>query len=160
LKLKRLAVVLVVAGLALAFYGFSGSVSAAAGSVGVTFTILSNQTLTITGTPVNFGSVTPDVAKAAAAPVAVTVRSNVAYKLTYTAPDNFTDGGAKVVPIGRLTYGISTPFLVGENTLEPNHPRTLGAGVIHSYDYVLTVDFEDDDPGSYTGTITYTVSTP
>jgi hypothetical protein len=154
MKLKRLAVVLVVAGLVLAFYGFSGSVSAA--DVDVTFTILSTQTLTISGTPVAFSGVTLDVPTAAQT-VVVTVKSNVAYKLTYTAPTSFD--GTTSVPIGRLTYN-STTFLAGVNTLESNHARTTGAGVLHSYDYVLTVDFDDADPGSYTGTIIYTVSTP
>jgi len=153
MKLKSLAVVLVVAGLALAFYGFSGNVSAA--NVNVTFTILSTQTLTISGTPVAFSGVTLDVPTAAQT-VVVTVKSNVAYNLTYTAPANFTDG-SQVVPIGRLTYN-GTPFVTGPVTLETAHARTTGTGVPHSYAYVLTVLFDDADPGSYTGTITYTVS--
>jgi len=153
MKLKSLAVILVVAGLALAFYGFSGNVSAA--NVNVTFTILATQTLTISGTPVAFSGVTLDVPTAAQT-VAVTVKSNVAYNLTYTAPANFTDG-SKVVPIERLTYN-NTPFVTGPVTLQTAHPRTTGPGVTHSYDYVLTVAFDDADPGSYTGTITYTVS--
>jgi hypothetical protein len=158
MKLKRLAPVLVVAGLALAFYGFSGGVAAATtGNAVVTFTILSHQTLTIAGATVAFGNVTPDIATSPAT-VAVTVKSNVAYNLTYTAPVSFTEtpSGTKVVPIGRLTYG-GTAFLSGTNPLETAHARTTGTGVIHSYNYVLTVLF-DDDTGSYTGTITYTVS--
>jgi len=161
MRLKSFAIVLVVAGLALAFYGFSGSVSAAAGNVGVTFTILSTQTLTIAGTPVAFNDVTPASATSPKT-VEVTVKSNVAYKLTYTAPTSFD--GTTSVPIGRLTYDDTpfesgTPFLSGLNTLVPNHAKTTGTGVTHSYDYVLTVLF-DDDPGLYTGTIIYTVSTP
>jgi len=156
MKLKRLAVVLVVAGLALAFYGFSGSVSAA--NVDMTFTILSTQTLTISGTPVEFSDVSPASATSSKT-VAVTVKSNVAYKLTYTAPLNFTqDPAGSTVPIGRLTYDLTT-FLNGENILVATHARTTGTGVTHSYAYVLTVLF-DDDPGSYIGTIIYTVSTP
>jgi hypothetical protein len=159
MKRKRLAIALVVAGLALAFYGFSGSVSAALlDHVDVTFTIQSHQTLTIAGTPVAFGTVTPDLATDPAKVVEVTVKSNVAYNLTYTAPANFTqDPAGSTVPIGRLTYAVGSPFLSGVNELEHNHARTTGTGVKHSYDYVLTVLY-DDDPGAYAGIITYTVS--
>ena len=164
MRLKRLAVVLVVAGLALAFYGFSGSVSAAVDEhevAIVTFTILSRQTLTIAGTPVAFGNVTPDDATAPKT-VVVTVRSNVAYDLKYSAPANFTEtpSGSLVVPIERLTYDHGTgavAFATGTNTLETDQARTSGTGDPYSYEYVLTVDF-DDDLGSYTGSITYTVS--
>jgi hypothetical protein len=158
MKLKRLAVVLVVAGLALAFYGFSGSVSAATtGNAIVTFTIPTHQTLTITGAPVNFSSVTLDVPTAAQT-VVVTVKSNVPYTLTYTAPDEFTSGSTStVVPIGRLTYG-GTSFESGTKTLVTAPARTTGAGDIYNYSYVLTVLFDDADPGSFTGTVIYTVS--
>ena len=155
MRLKRLAVVLVVAGLALAFYGFSGSVSAAVDHVDVTFTIQSHQTLTIADTTVDFGPVTPDLATDPVT-VAVTVKSNVAYNLTYTAPANFTqDPAGFTVPIGRLTYAVGTPFESGEHALVTDHVRTTGT--THNYDYVLTVLF-DDVPGAYAGIIIYTVS--
>jgi len=153
---KSLGAGLALLGLALVVSGLGQAAAAATtGTVTVTFTILSHQVLTITGDPltVSFGDLVPDVASSPAS-VQVKVKSNVRYDLSYTATD-FTDGGSNTVPIGRLTYN-GTPFS-NSGVLEDGKPRTTGTGDTYNYSYVLTVSW-DDEPASYSGTVTYAVT--
>lgn len=148
---KALAICLVVAGLALVTTGFPAAARAA--DVTVTFTIPTILELTITGSPVAFGTVTPGVATAPQS-VNVNVKSNVYYDLTYTTTD-FTSG-TNTVPIGRLTYS-GTTFLAS-GSIDSNHAPTTSSGLDHTYDYVLTVLWSDAAAAGYTGTVTYTLA--
>ncbi len=166
---KLVAICLVLAGLGLVATGFSVGASAATGSANVTFTILSHQTLTIsgdfTGNPpaIEFGDVRPEQ-PTTAKNVTVQVKSNIAYNLNYTAgsaghPGYFSDGVANTVPVGRLTYndGSGPVAFATSGSLASNVPRTTGQGHSYSYAYVLTVLF-DDEVASYNGSITYEVT--
>ncbi|HCJ10724.1 MAG TPA: hypothetical protein DHW14_06130 [Clostridiales bacterium] len=149
---RAIAVLLVVAGLGLAAYGFSSVAAADSNAqVTITFTILPAEELMVTPSSIDFGDVVPETPTAATA-VTVTARCNQTYELTYTATD-FTSG-SYTVPIQRLSYdGGTTPF---------SSSGTIATGLmgenVFNYQYVLQVTWDDYAASGYSGSVTYTLT--
>jgi hypothetical protein len=156
---KALACVLILAGLVLAGHGFAGRAMAdtTSGDVTVSFTLKSHMELTIANATVAFGDIEPAIASDKSSCVALTVKSNKAYKVAYTATD-FTKSGGESIGVEHLSYAEAsdfTPFSKTGVTLKDNQARTNTT--THTWNYKLLIDY-DHAPETYSGTITYTIS--
>jgi len=157
---RVLAGILVVAGLGLCLFGFS-PFTFADGAVEVTFKILTTQELTVDPSSVTFPDMTPETPETLLSAVTVTVKSNVPYKLSYTADSHFTNTTNQQVEIGRLAYRENNSssewaeFHSSKTELAQSNERTAAKHYI--YDYQLSVLWTDPAGDDYKADITYEV---
>lgn len=156
---------LIVLGLVLAAYGFTGGVSAATHSADltITFNILTAADLTITGSPLDLGNVTPGIPKASDVDaVNVNVKSNKTYSLDYSAT-NFTVG-SDTVEISHLFWstndGTDYTQFGSSGNIASTATRTTGVGTDYSFTYQINIldDYSHAAVDDYSATVTYTVT--
>jgi len=126
-------------------------------------------TLTVTsyGSKVEFGNLWPDCPPAIIPYAAqmVIVSPGSSWDLMVQAADNLinTADATKLIPIGQLKWSPSdlspnwTSFSTALQTMLSAQPATPAEGKAVAYDYRLDINWYDP-PGSYRGTLTYTVT--
>ena len=161
---------LVMAFLACSFW-MVGGVSAATYTQGLTVnaTVASTGKLTISPTTISFPDADPDVTDPipANSNVSVSVKARVAsggsVTLTHKAADDLKDG-TKTITIDNVTWTATGSGYNGSGTMNMTTDQNVGGWTgPGQYDGVLTYSLDNDwayEPGSYTASTTFTLTTP
>lgn len=155
---KLIPLLLVTAGLVMLMTGGLSVFAATTATQGLSFTNPVTSSITLTGTAIDFGSITPGIPVEQTSAATIAGESNARFTVTLTGTDFIS--GANTLNLNdvfqaRLTNGTYAPVNSGMAVVN-NHAAGTASAVM---DYQLTVP--STAPGTsnaYSATLTYTIS--